>query len=46
MKIIFITPVYNDWDSIKILSQDLKKISDANFWEANIAPQQTQNYDP
>ena len=36
MKIIFITPVYNDWDSIKILSEDLKKISDANSWETQL----------
>ena len=28
MNIIFITPVYNDWESVKILSKDLKQISD------------------
>ena len=36
MKIIFITPVYNDWESVKILSKDLKKVSDANSWDVHL----------
>ena len=36
MKIIFITPVYNDWKSVKILSEDLKKISEANSWNSQL----------
>ena len=36
MKIIFITPVYNDWDSVKILSEDLKKTSDENSWDSQL----------
>ena len=36
MNIIFITPVYNDWESVKILSKDLKGISDVNSWNSHL----------
>ena len=36
MNIIFITPVYNDWESVKILSKDLKEISDVNSWNSHL----------
>ena len=36
MNIIFITPVYNDWESVKILSEDLKEISDVNSWNSHL----------
>ena len=36
MNIIFITPVYNDWESVKILSKDLKQISDDNSWNSHL----------
>ena len=36
MNIIFVTPVYNDWESVKILSKDLKEISDVNSWNSHL----------
>ena len=36
MNIIFVTPVYNDWESVKILSKELKEISDANSLNSHL----------
>ena len=36
MKIIFVTPVYNDWESVKVLSKELKEISDVNSWNSHL----------
>ena len=36
MNIIFITPVYNDWESVRILSKNLKEISDVNSWNSHL----------
>ena len=33
MKIVFIIPVYNDWDSLKVLSKQIKEISMQQDWE-------------
>ena len=32
MKIVFIIPVYNDWDSLKVLSKQIKEISIQQDW--------------
>ena len=32
MKVIFVIPVYNDWDSLKILSEQIKEISAREKW--------------
>ena len=32
MKVIFVIPVYNDWDSLKILSEQIKEISSREKW--------------
>lgn len=36
MNIIFVTPVYNDWESVKILSKNLKEVSDVNSWNSHL----------
>jgi polyisoprenyl-phosphate glycosyltransferase len=36
MKIIFVTPVYNDWESVKILSNELKKACEDNSWDSQL----------
>jgi hypothetical protein len=36
MNIVFVTPVYNDWESVKILSKNLKEISDVNSWNSHL----------
>ncbi len=36
MNIIFVTPVYNDWESVKVLSKELKEISDINSWNSHL----------
>ena len=36
MNIIFVTPVYNDWESVKVLSKELKEISDVNSWNSHL----------
>ena len=32
MKVVFVIPVYNDWDSLKILSEQIKEISVREKW--------------
>lgn len=32
MKVVFVIPVYNDWDSLKILSAQIKEISTMEKW--------------
>ena len=32
MKVVFVIPVYNDWDSLKILSEQIKEISAREKW--------------
>ena len=32
MKVVFVIPVYNDWDSLKILSEQIKEISSREKW--------------
>ena len=32
MKVVFVVPVYNDWDSMKILSEQIKEISVREKW--------------
>ena len=33
MKVVFLFPVYNDWDSLKILSQEIKNLSEKQKWK-------------
>ena len=33
MKVIFIIPSYNDWDSLKVLSKQIKEVSDKEKWK-------------
>ena len=32
MKVIFLFPTYNDWESLKILTQEIKNISEKQKW--------------
>ena len=32
MKVVFVIPVYNDWDSLKILSEQIKEVSVREKW--------------
>ena len=32
MKVVFVIPVYNDWDSLKALSEQIKEISEKEKW--------------
>ena len=32
MKVVFVIPVYNDWDSLKILSKQIKEVSIKENW--------------
>ena len=32
MKVVFVMPVYDDWDSLKIISKQIKEISIKENW--------------
>ena len=35
MKVVFVIPVYNDWNSLKILSKQIKEVSVKEKWNEN-----------
>ena len=32
MKIVFVIPSYNDWDSLRVLSKQIKEVSQKEKW--------------